>query len=75
MQVAVSFDKDGHITVMFDPSKLGNEKFTISYEPAPGENHQIFDLPKHLEGKPFTELADVLRVNTSGATPKLEAKG
>jgi hypothetical protein len=74
MQVAVSFDKSGNITVMFDPSKLKGEKCTIGYEPAPGENHHVLDLPKQLEGKPFTELAAALRVNTSGAAPKLEAK-
>ena len=32
-------------------------------------------VPKHLEGKPLPELAHLLRVNTSGAAPKLEAKG
>ncbi len=74
MRLAVSFDKDGNITLMFDPSKLRGEKWTVGYEPAPGERHYTLELPRELEGKPFTELAQLLRVNTSGEVPKLEAK-
>jgi hypothetical protein len=74
MQLAVSFDKKGEITLMFDPSKMKGEKVTIGYEPAQGENHHVLDVPKGHEGKPLAELARVLRVNTSGHAPKLEAR-
>jgi hypothetical protein len=74
MQLAVSFDKEGQITLMFNPAKLRGKKFVIGYSPAPNENHHILDVPQHLEGKNVRELAQLLRVNTLGATPKLEAK-
>ena len=72
MQLAVSYDKDGEITLMFQPSNLKTGEYTIGYEPAPGENHRIMDVPKKFEGKPLTELAHALRVNKKGAVPKLE---
>ena len=72
MQVAVSFTKEGEITLMFDPAKLNGGNASMGYQPAPGENHHVLDLPKQLEGKRFTELATLLRVNTQEAAPKLE---
>jgi len=74
MQLAVSFDRDGNITLMFEPSKLQGNEGTIGYQPAPRENHHVLDLPKQLEGKQLPELARILRVNTRGATPTLEVK-
>jgi hypothetical protein len=74
MKLAISYAKDGTITTMFDPAKLKGPTTTLTYVPGEGENHQIFDLPPELEGKPFTELAGLLRVNLSRGTPKLEAK-
>jgi hypothetical protein len=74
MKVAVSYNKEGEITLMFDPSKLNGGNASIGYEPAPGENHRVLDLPQPLEGKRFTELAPLLRVNTKEPTPKLEVK-
>ena len=59
---------------MFDPSKMKGDKFTIGYAPAAGENHQVLDLPKGLEGKPITDVAHLLRVNAANGAPKLEAK-
>jgi hypothetical protein len=75
MQLAVSFNNNGDITVMFDPAKLKkDEKVTVGYEPAPGDNYEMLDLPKELEGKLFREYAHLLRVNMIGATRKLEIK-
>ena len=73
MQLAVSYDKSGNITTMFDPQVLHGQGMTAEYVPAAGENHRLLDLPKQFEGKPVTELGPMLRVNTSGA-PKLEAR-
>jgi hypothetical protein len=75
MQVAVSYDKNGEITLMFDPSKFKSEKLTIGYQPAKGENHHVLEVPKHLESKSLHEIATALRVNTKEAAPKLEARG
>lgn len=75
MKVAVSYDKAGEITLMFDPSKMQGNKCTIGYAPAAGENHQELDLPKQFEGKPLTEVAPHLHVQVTGGTPKLAAKG
>jgi hypothetical protein len=74
MQLAVSYDKNGRIMLMFDPSKLNNGKGKIGYQPAQGENHHLLDVPKGLEGKPIKELATLLRVNTKGAAPALEVR-
>ncbi|HTQ29681.1 MAG TPA: hypothetical protein VMI53_00585 [Opitutaceae bacterium] len=74
MQLAVSYDNHGRITLMFDPSKLKNDKGTFGYQPAAGENHQLLDVPPGLEGKSLPELASMLQVNTAGAAPILKAK-
>jgi hypothetical protein len=75
MKLAVSHNKAGEITLMFDPSKLQGAEYSVGYEPAPGEDHHHLEVPKGYEGKPVTELAHLLRVNTHGGAPKLEAKG
>jgi hypothetical protein len=74
MQVAVSYNKKGEITLMFQPSTLTTGKYIIGYEPARGEQHHVMDVPKPFEGKPLTELAGALRVNNKGKVPKLEAR-
>lgn len=74
MKVAVSYNSQGEITLMFDPLKLNGGNASIGYEPAPGENHRVMDLPQQLEGNRFTELAPLLRVNTRETTPRLEVK-
>ena len=74
MKVAVSYNKAGEITLMFDPSKMKGDKFTIGYAPAPGENHQVLDVPQGLQGKPINEIAHMMRVNGQGAEARLEAK-
>jgi hypothetical protein len=74
MQLAVSFDKDGKIWMMFNPAQMRIGKAEIGYTPAPGENHQVLDVPKELEGKSVDELAKVLTVNVRGAKPALEVK-
>jgi len=75
MQVAVSYNKDGDITLMFQPATLKTGKYVVGYEPAHGENHRIMDVPKQFEGKPVMELSRLLRVNNKGAAPKLEPRG
>jgi hypothetical protein len=72
MKLAVSYDSDGKILTMFDPAKLRGENFTLQYVPAKGEKHEMLDLPKDLEGKPITELHNLIRVNAKGGTAKLE---
>lgn len=74
MQLAVSYDKHGNITTLFDPSTLRGETVTSEYVPAAGENHHLIELPKQFEGKSVMELGPKLRVSTSGAKPVLEAK-
>jgi hypothetical protein len=74
MQLAVSFDKDGKILMMFNPAELRTGKGKIGYAPTAGENHQVLDVPKELEGKSIEELAKVLTVNVRGTKPALEAK-
>ena len=72
MKVAVSYDAEGTILTMFDPSKLRSEKFTLQYVPAQGERHNVIDLPKELESEAFHELPKLLRVNAKGASPRFE---
>jgi hypothetical protein len=72
MKLAVSYDTDGTILTMFDPDKLRGENLTLQYVPAKGEKHEILDVPKDLEGKAFTELPKVARVNTKGGAARLE---
>ena len=73
-QVAVSYDRNGQITVMFDPSTFKNDKGTLGYRPAQGENHQVLEVPPGLEGKSIQELASTLQVNTTGTAPALKAR-
>lgn len=74
MQLAVSYDKTGQITLMFDPSKLVSDKFTVTYQPAQGENHRVLDVPAKLQGKSIEDLAGSLHVNVNGKAPALEAR-
>jgi hypothetical protein len=74
MQLAVSFDNNGKILMMFNPAQMRIGKGEIGYSPAPGENHQVLDVPRELEGKSIEELAKVLTVNVRGTQPALEAK-
>ena len=75
MQLAVSYNQTGEITLMFDPSKLVSDKFTVSYQPAQGENHRVFDVSAKLQGKSIEELASTLHVNVNGRAPVLELRG
>lgn len=72
MKLAVSYDADGTILTMFDPEKLHGKDFTVHYVPSKGEKHEVFDVPKELEGVPFTDLHKLARVNAKGGTPRLE---
>jgi len=74
MQVAVSYDKNGHITLMFDPAKMTGDKLTIGYQPAKGENHHVLEVPHTHASKPIQELATTLQVNTKGGAPTLVPK-
>jgi len=51
----------------------GEEGF-FTYVPAPGENHQILEVPEQLEDRPFEDLPSLLRVDTTGPGG-LEPKG
>jgi hypothetical protein len=75
MKLAVSYDAGGQILTLFDPAKMHGDKGSLSYVPAKGEKHQVIEVPKEFEGRPVMELAKSLRVNASGAHPKLEPKG
>jgi hypothetical protein len=74
MKVAVSYDEKGEVTLMFHPASMQHAEYTVGYEPAPGEMHQVFDVPTNLEGKPVSELARSVRVNVSNGIAKLEAR-
>jgi hypothetical protein len=74
MKLAVSYDAEGRIRTMFDPEKLRTENVTLRYVPAPGERHEVIELPKEFEKEPFLDLPKVLRVNAKGTTPKFEKK-
>ena len=74
MKLAVSHDEQGKIITLFDPEKLHGDKVSLRYVPAKGEKHDVLDVPKEFEGKPFEELPTLLRVNASGAHPRLERK-
>ena len=74
MKLAVSHDEKGNIVFLFDPEKLHGDEGFLTYVPAKGEKHYVLEVPKEFEGKPFQELPKLLRVNTSGAHPRLEPK-
>ena len=75
MKVAVSYGQNGEILTLFNPDKMTSKKGTLTYIPAKGERHEIIDLPKEFEHKPFTELPNLLRVNVKGGKANFEAKG
>jgi len=74
MKLAVSYDDAGNITTLFDPEKLRSDKGTLRYVPAPGENHEVLDLPKQHADTPFDELPNVLRVEANGSEARLAVK-
>ena len=74
MKIAVSYDKDGKILTLFDPEKMRGEKGYLTYVPDKGELHQVIEVPKEFERKPFAELPNLLRVTGKGPKVKLEAK-
>ncbi len=71
MKLAVSYDEQGDIVTLFDPEKLQRG---VKYVPDEDEKHVILEVPKELEGRPFRDLAALLRVNASGPHPRLELK-
>jgi|HubBroStandDraft_6_1064221.scaffolds.fasta_scaffold1596682_2 hypothetical protein len=71
MKLAVSYDEQGDIVTLFDPHKLHHG---VKYVPEEDEKHAILEVPKEFEGKPFRELAALLRVNATGPHPRLELK-
>jgi hypothetical protein len=75
MKLAVSYDERGNIVTLFDPQKLHGEKGFFKYVPAKGEKHEILEVPKELEGKPFVELPTLLHVKAEGGHPRLAARG
>ena len=74
MKLAVSYDAEGKIVTMFDQEKLRSKKVTLRYVPAPGERHEVIELPKEYEKEKFLDLPKLLRVNATGATPKFERR-
>ena len=74
MELAVSYDDFGNITTLFDPKALSSDKGTLRYVPAPGEKHYVLELPTELEGTPFGELPELLRVDVAAAHPRFETK-
>jgi hypothetical protein len=74
MKLAVSYDAEGNILTMFDPEKLQSGKVTSRYVPAPGERHQVVELPQEFEKEQLFDLPKLLRVNAAGATLKFERK-
>ncbi|HTX36116.1 MAG TPA: hypothetical protein VME43_13895 [Bryobacteraceae bacterium] len=74
MKLAVSYDDHGEIQTLFDPDSLRGDKLTLTYVPAPGEKHQVMEVPAHLAHKPLMELPALLRVTGSGAHAKLVAR-
>ena len=74
MKLAVSYDSQGNIVTLFDPEKLHSKDASLTYVPAPGENHHVLEVPEELADRPFEDLPHVLRVNTSGAHPRFEPK-
>jgi hypothetical protein len=74
MELAVSHDEQGNIITLFDPEKIHSDRGTLKYVPAEGEKHYVLEVPKEFEDAPFTDLPELLRVNASGAQPRLEPK-
>jgi hypothetical protein len=74
MKLAVSFDNEGKIIGMFDPESGRGDFGTLRYRPTEDENHYILEVPGDLTAKPIGELSELLRVNTSGASPRLELR-
>jgi hypothetical protein len=73
MRVAVSYDAQGNIITLFDPERLRSDEGFLTYVPAPGENHQILEVPEQLGDRPFEDLPHLLRVDTTGPA-RLEPK-
>jgi hypothetical protein len=74
MKLELTYDADGEILTLFDPEKLRSENVSLRYVPAPGERHEVIELPKEFEAELFSDLPKVLRVNAEGSTPKFERK-
>lgn len=74
MKLAISYDANGEILTMFDPEKLVTAKFSTRYVPAPGERHEIVELPKEFEKEPLPTLSSILRVHVDASGAKLQRK-
>jgi len=74
MKLAVSWDEQGTITTLFNPEQMNSGGITISYVPAPGENHRVLEVPGDLEDRPFEDLPALLRVNATGEHPRFEQR-
>ena len=74
MKLAVSYDAEGKILTMFNPEHLRNEKVMTRYVPAPGERHEVIELPAEFEKEEFMELPKLLRVSVEGNRARFERK-
>jgi len=74
MELAVSYDNNGNVLTLFNPATIGNQHGTLRYVPAPGEKHEVIDLPAQFEAEPFESLPQLLRINAAGARPIFERK-
>jgi hypothetical protein len=74
MKYEVIFDNDGRIVGMSDPESGNSDLATIQFRPSKGERQHVLEIPSEFADKPLTELAELLRVNTSDAIPRLEAR-
>ncbi len=72
MKLAVSYDGNGRILGLFDPGTLSGEKGSMRYLPKPGERHFVIEIGEEFEGKSLLDIHKSMRVNTSGAEPRLE---
>ena len=74
MKFGISHDKDGNITTLYNVEELKGAKGSLKYVPAKGEQHHFIELPKEFEAEAFEKLPELLRVNATGAHPRLERK-
>lgn len=74
MKLAISHDSHGNIVTMFDPAKLVGSDFRFEYVPGKDESHHVIDVPQEFAKLRFEEIPHALRVDSSGAKPKLTRK-
>ncbi len=74
MSISVVYNDAGDILAASGAAPQNGAHFTVALTAGPGQHLAHLAVPAKHRNNPFIEVADKLRVNTTGSAPHLEEK-